>query len=196
MSRTAAFTGLALAISMGSMTACKPPPTDADMGREMPAAAATYASEPLPSPDTEGAVWAQSPSDPNRIIFGVPGSPALLALTCVKDSAPRRLRIARLSPADEGAGALLAMVGNGHLGRVPVDATSRRGRCGWRGEKVASDRDWEPLAGPRSLTVTVPGAGMVTIEENEMAMELVADCRADETTPPSTSPPDPSKSQP
>ena len=172
------FSGLALAISVAALSACKPPPTDADMGRDVPEEAPKYASEPLPSPETEGAIWARSQRNPNRIIFGVPGSPALLALTCVEDSAPPRLRIARFSPADEGAGALLAMVGNGHIGRISVDAVERRGALIWRGEKLAADTDWEPLAGPRSLTVTVPGAGMITIEENEVAMQFLEACRS------------------
>ena len=34
------------------LPACKPPPTDADMAREMPEAAPTYASDPLPLHET------------------------------------------------------------------------------------------------------------------------------------------------
>lgn len=178
MSRTAAFNWVALSISVVAVSACKPPPTDADMGREAPEEAPVYASDPLPSPETEGAVWAQSPSDPNRLIYGVPGSPALLALTCLGDNAPPRLRITRISPADEGAGALLALVGNGHIGRIEVDATEVGGRLVWQGEALAADTDFEPLAGPRSLTVTVPGAGMVTVNEGEVAMQFLEACRS------------------
>jgi len=178
MSRLAAFNWVALAISVAAVSGCKPPPTDADLNRELPEAAPTYASEPLPSPDTEGAFWAVSPSDPNRLIYGVPGSPALLALTCLSDSGLPRIRITRMSPADEDAGALLAMVGNGHIGRVEVDAIDVNGRLVWQGEKLAADETWEPLAGPRSLTVTVPGAGMVTVNEGEVAMAFLEECRA------------------
>lgn len=172
------FSAMALAVSVGALTACKPPPTDADMSRALPEQEPTYASEPLPSPDTTNAVWAQSASNADRLVYGVPGSPALLALTCVSERAAPRLRITRISPADEGAGALLAMVGNGHIGRVAVDAVEERGRLIWRGEALAADTDWEPLAGPRSLTVTMPGAGMVTINENETAMQFLENCRA------------------
>ncbi|MEM7702221.1 MAG: hypothetical protein AAF251_09830 [Pseudomonadota bacterium] len=178
MSRLAAFNWVALAISFGALSACKPPPTDADMNRDLPEAAPTYASEPLPSPETEGAFWAVSPNDPNRLIYGVPGSPALLALTCLSESAIPRLRITRMSPADEDAGALLAMVGNGHIGRVEVDAVEVNGRFVWQGEKLAADEKWEPLAGPRSYTVTVPGAGMVTVNEGEVAMAFLEECRS------------------
>ena len=137
-----------------------------------------YASDPLPSPDTQGAVWAVSPQDKDRLIYGVPGAPALVALTCLGDSVAPRLRIARLSPADEGAGALMALVGNGHIGRIAVDALEVNGRRVWQGEALAIDTAFEPLAGPRSLTVTVPGAGMVTVNESEAAMQFLENCRS------------------
>ena len=171
------YRGLALAIGVGALAGCKPPPTDADLSRDAPEEMPAYASEPLPSPNVEGAIWAQSPSDANRLIYGVPGSPALLALTCLPESNPTRMAITRLSPADEGAGALLALVGNGHIGRIEVDAVEVGGRTMWRGEVLAADTDLEPLAGPRSLTVTVPGAGMVTINESEIAMQFLENCR-------------------
>lgn len=178
MRPTAPLSGLALAIGIAGLAACKPPPTDADMGRDLPEQTPAYASEPLPSPETQGAVWAPSPKNPDRLIYGIPGSPALLALTCLTDSALPRLRITRPSPADEGAGALLAMVGNGHIGRVEMAAVEVSGAWVWRGEVLAADTDLEPLGGPRSLTVTVPGAGMITIEENELAMQFLEDCRS------------------
>ena len=177
MNRATGFRWVALAVSVAAVAGCKPPPTDADLNRDLPEAAPTYASEPLPSPETEGAVWAPSPTNPDRLLFGVPGSPALLALTCLAENAPPRLRIARLSSADEGAEALLAMVGNGHIGRVEVEAVEVGDARVWRGEVMAADTDLEPLAGPRSLTVTVPGAGMVTIEANALAMQFLEGCR-------------------
>ena len=178
MSRKAAFSWVALAISIAAVSACKPPPTDADLSRDVPEAAPTYASDPLPSPETEGAFWAISPSHSDRLIYGVPGSPALLALECLAERAPPRLAITRLSPADEGAGALLAMVGNGHIGRIEVDAVEAGGRFVWRGETLAADTDFEPMAGPRSFTVTVPGAGLVQVNEGEVAMQFLENCRS------------------
>ncbi len=181
MSRTAASCGLALASSLSLLAACKPPPTDADLNRDLPEAAPTYASDPLPSPDTQGAIWAFSPTNAARLLYGVPGSPALLALTCLDEGENPRLRLTRLSPADEGAGALMALLGNGHMGRIEVDAVEVRGpnsrRSVWRAEVSAADSRLEPLAGPRSLTVTVPGAGMITIEGNELGMQFLEACR-------------------
>ena len=172
-----------------TLSACKPPPTDADLARDMPIAEATFASDPLPSPPTEGAVWAVSPQNPNRIIYGIAGEAALVALECKdRSSALPNLQITRLSPADEGAGAVLALVGNGHIGRIEIDAREIGGRVQWQGEKQAAAMQWEPLAGPRQVTVTVPGAGMVTLNPSTLPRELVEACRSGEEFVPSPPP--------
>lgn len=166
----------ALAV-LAILAACKPPPTDAGLDRDLPEAAPSYASEPIPSPDTEGAVWRASTQNADRVVYGVPGSPALMALTCLTDGGLPRLRITRHSTADKNAGALLALVGNGHIGRIEVDATDIGGNTIWQGETLAADDDLEPLAGPRSLTATIPGAGMVTLNASALPMQLLASCR-------------------
>lgn len=177
------------------LAACKPPPTDAGLDREMPVEEPTFASEPLPSPDTEGAVWARSTAE-GRIIYGTPGEPALVALECVeREGQSEALRIARLAPADEGAGALLALIGNGAVGRIEVDATELGSRQVWQGELPAADTAWEPLAGPRQVTLTVPGAGMVTLNPSAMPWELLSECRGipDEIEVPELAEPDTSE---
>ena len=65
-----------------TLAGCKPPPTDADMGRDIAKVTPSFASAPLPSPGTTGAIWARSPNDSGRLIYGVPEQPALLALEC------------------------------------------------------------------------------------------------------------------
>lgn len=161
-------------------TACKPPPTDADMLREMPETAPTFASAPLPSPETEGALWALSSRSDNRIIYGVPGEPVLLALECqdAGDSGEPAITVTRYAPADERAGALLAFVGNDHIGRIAVDATELGQETFWQGHLGALDDAWEPLAGPDELTATVPGAGMVKLNPSPLPGLLIAACRA------------------
>lgn len=155
----------------------------------MPASEPTYASEPLPSPDTEGAMWAQS-SEADRIIYGVPGQPALVSLTCVdRDGQSDLLRITRISPADENAEALLAMVGNGSIGRLEVDATKIGSQTVWQGQAPAADTVWEPLSGPRQITLTVPGAGMVTLNPSDAPSAFVDECRGiAPPVPPATGP--------
>jgi len=173
------FASAALAVTLASLSACKPPPSDEALRRELPEPALKFASEPLPSPDTEGAVWARSGRE-ERIVYGIPGEPALLALECVREgTAPALLRITRLAPADEGAEALMALIGNGHMSRLPVDAEIVDGRIVWRGKHRANEEFWEPLAGSRSLTATVPGAGKVAINASPLPGSLIDVCRMD-----------------
>jgi len=162
-----------LLAGLALLAACKPPPTDAGLSRELPEAEPTYPPDPLPSPETEGAIWANS-SEPGRIIYGIPGEPALIALDCLVGA---RIRIARLSPADEGAGAMLALVGNGAIGRISLDASARGRAFIWQGELAADAFELEPLAGPRQITATLPGAGMVTINPSAVPMQFLSRCR-------------------
>ena len=75
MMRCISLAGLAL------LAACKPPAADGYVERVDLAQAGPFASEPLPSPDTTGALWAASDT-PGRILFGLPGKPPLVALAC------------------------------------------------------------------------------------------------------------------
>ncbi len=173
-----------------ALPGCKPPPTDAPVARAAILPAAEGPSLPLASPDTTNAVWAQS-GKPMRLVYGVPGQPVLLALECLDPASPdARLRITRHAPADSGAGALLALIGNGAIGRIAVDATETGGRVLWQGETAAIDPVWEPLAGPREMTVTVPGAGLVRINPGEQPWKLLTECRGvpSESEPPAPVP--------
>ncbi|NBB26488.1 hypothetical protein GVM20_15250 [Porphyrobacter sp. SLTP] len=159
------------------LAACKPPPTDAAVARVSLLAPTAGPSAPLPSPDTTDAVWA-STAKPLRLVYGVPGQPVLLALECLDPAKPEaRLRITRHAPADEGAAALLALIGNGWIGRFPVDATAVGGRVLWQGEVPALTREWDALKPEREATVTVPGAGLVRLNPSPLPMQLVTTCR-------------------
>ena len=142
-----------------------------------------FASAPLPSPDATGALWAVSQRSESRLIYGVPSNPALISIECT-DAAVPAIRITRHSPADEGAGAMLAMVGNGHIGRLAVDATRVTGRYFWVGEEPAASDVWEPLAGSRELIATVPGAGTVELHASPLPGALIEACRAGEAFDP------------
>ncbi|MEE4153639.1 MAG: hypothetical protein V2I27_05725 [Erythrobacter sp.] len=164
----------ALLAGLVLFSACKPPPTDAGLDRELPAPEPAYAPEPLPSPETQGAVWAASESAERRIVYGIPGQSALMAMDCLEES---RVRITRLSPADEGAGVMLALVGNGAIGRIPLDAREHGTRFVWKGEIAADAFELEPFAGPRQITATVPGAGMITLNPSPIPQEFLEACR-------------------
>lgn len=175
------------ALSALALPACKPPPTDAAVARVSLLASASGPSEPLPSPDTADAIWAQTGPNtavPLRLVYGEPGKPVLLAIECVAPaSEPARIRITRHAPADTGAGALLALIGNGWIGRFPVDATTVGGRMLWQGEVPALAREWDALKPEREATVTVPGAGLVRLNPNPLPMALVSACRGNSALP-------------
>jgi hypothetical protein len=161
-----------------TLPACKPPPTDEGSARAANMPAPRGPSEPLASPVVEGAIWAMS-AKPGRLVYGIPGKPVLVALECLDASRlEARLRITRHAPADPGAGALLAVIGNGAIGRFEVDATTIGQARLWQGEAPATAQGWNALDGPREATVTVPGAGLVLLNPSPLPGELLKVCRA------------------
>lgn len=165
----------------GMLAGCKPPPTDSAVSRVSLLAAEGGPSEPLPSPDVTGAVWSPTPN-PLRLVYGVPGRPVMLALECLEPASPAaRLKITRQSPADPGASALLALIGNGWIGRFPVDAANVKGQSLWQGEVPAAAPQWAALKPEREATVTVPGAGLLKLNPSPLPLELVTVCRGSET---------------
>ncbi|MFN3989143.1 MAG: hypothetical protein ACK4IS_02670 [Erythrobacter sp.] len=169
----------ALALA-GLATGCKPPPTDSDTARAATIVSLKAPSAPQPSPDTTNAVWRVSEKQAGRLVYGIPGEPALLALECLAatDDAPAAIRIARYAPADKDAGALLALIGNGAIARLEVDAVREGQRQFWQGQAPAQSLAWEPLNGPREITATVPGAGLVRLNPSALPMEFLAQCRS------------------
>lgn len=163
--------------ALAVLGACKPPPTDAAVARVSLLAPTRGPSEPLPSPDTTGALWAAT-GNPQRLVYGVPGKPVLLALECRSPATSEAvLRITRHAPADEGAAALLALIGNGWIGRFPVDATPVAGKSLWQGDIPATAREWAALKPEREASVTVPGAGLLKLNPSPLPMQLVTACR-------------------
>lgn len=169
-----------IAFGAGALLAgCKPPPTDRDSARGATLINLQAPSAPHPSPDTTGAVWSPSAKQAARIVYGIPGQPVLLALDCIAATPlrPAAIRIARYAPADKDAGALLALIGNGAIGRIAVDAAKQGQRQIWQGEAPADSIGWEPLAGPREITATVPGAGLVRLNPSPLPMAFLEACR-------------------
>lgn len=174
-------------LACAGLAGCKPPPTDSAVAR-VSLLEPSGPSTPLSSPDVTGAVWA-STDNPLRLVYGVPGQPVLLALECLEpDNTAPRLRITRHVPADPGASALLALIGNGWIGRFPVEATDRGGRLVWQGEVPATQREWAALKPEREATVTVPGAGLVRLNPSPLPMALVNACRGSQSPPPPAAP--------
>lgn len=173
---------LALTLPIIALAACKPPPTDDAEARGALAVEQKGPSMPIDSPDSENAIWADSVT-PNRIIYGNPGEAPMLALSCEEETgADANLRITRYALADEGAGAFMALVGNSHIARIPVDATPSGTAFIWSGVVAANHPDLEVLTGQKAVTATTPGAGMVTLNPSGKPRELIENCRGDDAT--------------
>ncbi|MDG6077595.1 hypothetical protein E3U23_00085 [Erythrobacter litoralis] len=163
------------------LAACKPPASD-DYSTRVPVARETqFASEPLPSPNAEGAVWADSPTVENRILYGKPGERPLMGLTC--DAG--QIVFARYAPADPEAKAILALIGNGHVERLFVDATPRGEAWLWQGSLPANDQRLEVLTGRGRVEATIPGAGSLILNASTLPAQFVDRCAATTSFSPS-----------
>ena len=160
-----------------SLAACKPPPTDEAGARGELVEQRKAPSPPIDSPDSSNAIWAASKVS-GRLLYGNPGEAPMLAVTCNADDDAPTLTITRYVLADEGASALMALIGNGHIARLPVEATPRNDYFLWEGTFPADDPDLEVLTGQREVTMTIPGAGMVTMNPDEKPILLIESCRA------------------
>ncbi len=160
-----------------TLTACKPPASDDYLERVDLSEAKGASAEPLESPDTTGAVWADG-KIAGRIIYGLPGEIPFLALAC--ENAPndeRQIRFIRFAAADPQAKALFALVGNGHIARIPVDATWNGRAWLWEGVLPADDSDLEVLTGQRTIAATLPGAGQLNLNPSPRPGQLIDACR-------------------
>lgn len=166
---------LALCAVVFALAACKPPAVDDYVERVALDAAQSRASDPLPSPDTTGALWAES-DRPGRILYGKPGAAPLLALACEAGAGTPRIHVTRYVAADPEAKALLALIGNGHVARIPVDATWNGRAWLWEGYIDADDPGLDVLTGPRRIEATVPGGGTVDIHPSARPQHLVEVC--------------------
>ncbi|GAB5350093.1 hypothetical protein [Alteriqipengyuania sp. 357] len=161
-------------------TACQPPAADRYEGRTDPPDTASYASEPQPSPDAEGAVWAPS-TTPLRLLYGIPGQQPFAALACElpdEDSELQpQVRVTRFARADEGAQALMAIIGNGHKERFPVDATDNGRAFLWEGTIPLDSEKLDVLTGRRGVQLTIPGAGTLALNASDAPRDLIETCR-------------------
>jgi len=138
-----------------------------------------FAGEPLPSPSVDGAIWATV--DPGkRLLYGKPGETPMLALACTQpeDSDRPALTFTRFVKADAKAKALMALVGNFHVARIPVDATFNGRAWVWEGSVDPADSDLEVLTGSREVELTIPGAGSLVWLPSTLPGDLVASCRS------------------
>ncbi|NCP19897.1 MAG: hypothetical protein GW855_12145 [Erythrobacter sp.] len=168
-----AFAIMPLALTLA---ACQPPAADRYEERAEPPDTARYASEPQPSPDAENAVWAPS-TQPLRLLYGIPGQQPFAALACEPEGERPTIRITRFARADEGAQALMAIIGNGHRERFPVESVDNGRAFLWEGTVPAGSDRLDVLTGIRSADLTIPGAGTLVLNASTAPRDLIEACR-------------------
>lgn len=163
------------------LAACQPPAADDYLERGLAKDDLPQASAPIPSPDTTDAIWAPA-QEQRRLLFGVPGETPLLAMQCESlgegTGETAKLTFTRFVRADREAQAMMALVGNFHALRLPVDSTWNGRAWLWQGSVAASHPDLEALTGTREVEVTVPGAGTLVMAPSPLTRELVDACRS------------------
>lgn len=127
-------------------------------------------------PQSQGGAWV---AVPGGLAFSVTGQTPLLSLLCSRDSTGTALvRLVRVTRADEGAQALMALIGNGRIARLPVDARMG-GEAGiWEGMMPAADPRLDVLTGSHEIEVTLPGGGTLMLPASGEPGQLLAACRA------------------
>lgn len=169
MMRWAVLPALAL------LAGCNPPAADHYVARVGVSERETP-SPPIDTPDTTGAVWA--PTSANRMLYGKPGQPPLFALECRVENGLPLLTYTRFAAADARAKAVLALIGNGHVARLKIDATRKGEGWLWQGSEPAWSPDFEGLTGGRQVEATVPGAGSLILNPSQLPGELINRCRS------------------
>ncbi|MFA9200126.1 MAG: hypothetical protein ACEQR8_02920 [Cypionkella sp.] len=164
-------------LTLAALAACRPPASDGYVERIALDDARRGPQVLMTSPDTLGAIWAPS-GGPWRIVFGHPGQAPLLALECQAGGA--MLTVTRYAPTEARAKGMMALIGNGHVERLKVDATALPGARGWvwQGRFHPLDPRLDALTGVRPLELTIPGAGTLKLPASPAPREVIEACRA------------------
>ena len=167
---------LVAAVALTWLAACRPPASDGYVERIALDDAKSGPRVLMTSPDTQGAVWAGG-DGLRRIVFGHPGKPPMLAIECAQGGA--MLTVTRFAPTEPGAKGMMALIGNGHVERLKVDAlTLGDGRDAlWQGRFDPADTRLEVLTGGRQFELTIPGAGTLKLLPSTLPRDLIEECR-------------------
>lgn len=181
-------------LMLAAIAACRPPASDRYVERIELDGPDRGPTVMMASPEVDGAIWAGS-GGPERIVFGQPGKAPLLALECAGDGARRVLSVTRYARTDPRAKGMMALVGNGHVERLKIDAKDTGRGWLWHGNYAPADTRLDALTGVRKLELTIPGAGTLVLEGSPRPGELIERCRrlaAPEATaqPSATEPPE------
>ncbi|RIV85280.1 hypothetical protein D2V17_11110 [Aurantiacibacter xanthus] len=131
----------------------------------------------MESPETQFATWTVADSG-HAIHFANPGQPPLLTLDCRLDAKPITMAIIRHAPALPGQSALFAVMGNGHVSRLPAEPTLKDNEWRWEASLPASDEGLDLFIGPGDMRATLPGKGAIAMQPSRIPGEFVEWCRA------------------
>ena len=87
------------------------------------------------------------------------------------------MNIIRHVAAPPGAGAFFAVLGNGMAARMKVDARLSGSEWRWEGAYPADAAELDVFTGPRDITATLPGGGMLEIAGSDLPRQFVQWCR-------------------
>jgi hypothetical protein len=130
-----------------------------------------------PLPKSLGARWHVS-GDGKGIELARPADAPFLTLHCViAVGAEPQLAVIRHARSEPGAKALFAVLGNGVVSRMKLDA--KLAREGWRWEATypATAPELDVFTGQREIEATLPGAGMLKIGGSPLPREFIQWCR-------------------
>ena len=139
---------------------------------------------PLEAPPAqpEGAVWSSLSN--GSVAFGLPGQPPLLEVACTHAAdGTAMVRYTRRTRAEAGAKALLAIEGNRHVARVPLDVVKPGDPGEWQGAMPAKLETAGAIKGGLEMTATLPGGGALKLPPYSGAGALLDSCRASDVKP-------------
>ena len=164
------------ALTLIALAACRPPASDEYVERVGLAERRAGPTVLLEDPDTSRARWAAMEGG-ERLLFGVPGEAPLLALECRDGgTAQALLRLTRYERADPKASALIAIIGNSHIARLPIEAVWNGRAWLWQADWRLAETDLAALTGTRAIEATIPGAGSLQIAGSRLPGLLVRRC--------------------
>lgn len=135
-----------------------------------------------PPKQPEGTLWTSLGN--GAAAFGMPGQSPLLIVACERrGSLDAVIRFTRHTRADEGAKALFAIEGNGHVARVKLDVVKAGDPGEWQGTVSAFDERIEALRGSYGVAATLPGGGTLRWGGSGIPGAVLTDCRAGLTLP-------------
>lgn len=163
-------------LPLALLAGCNPPAADDYLAR-VGVAERDAPSPPILSPDTANAIWAPSAANPRRLLYGVPGQQPMFALECGKADGVPLITYTRFAAADPHAEAVLALIGNGYVERLHIDAVRAGRGWRWQGAAPAASTSFEGLTGGRQVEATVPGAGSLILNPSPLPGEFIQRCR-------------------